>query len=422
MSAPRLRVIVGHRVQREVDLDGPVTVGRRPDNDVVLKDDAVSGHHGRIEPADEGWRYVDLGSMNGSLVAAGPRLGRGEAIELDDLTQILIGHTVLEFRPAGEAEPLGIGSGSGAASASGGSYASTPTAASVGAATPPPLEALTPPPLEAAALDDDGRRTTDLRRGRREPAVRHEGAQPGLILTPAVEPPSELAHDTGGMPSTDVDAARRPAPATPVAEHGEARGPARPARLLVVLGGGVEVHDLTDARVVLGRSAECGVEVPHPSVSDEHLELRHRDGRWQATDLGSTNGSRVDLAPLQGSRSLADLNHIIVGAVDVLFLDHARPAQGDLDAARFIEWLRRRRRIGRGQAKACLALVEAEGLRVEDALVRERVLAPGAVTELRHNAERGIDEPPTRGPLSLPAWAWISLGVLALALILSLVL
>ncbi|MDB4927600.1 MAG: modulated efflux pump with fused ATPase and integral rane subunit, partial [Myxococcaceae bacterium] len=46
----------------------PVTLGRRPDNTVVLASLWVSGHHCRIEAAGAGHRIVDAGSRNGLLV------------------------------------------------------------------------------------------------------------------------------------------------------------------------------------------------------------------------------------------------------------------------------------------------------------------------------------------------------------------
>jgi pSer/pThr/pTyr-binding forkhead associated (FHA) protein len=95
---PRVRVIHKQRVVREVPLAGPISIGRLPDNDLVLEDDLVSGHHGRIERTETGWRYVDTGSTNGSIVAAGPTLRRGEGHELSEDCQILLGATVLDVR------------------------------------------------------------------------------------------------------------------------------------------------------------------------------------------------------------------------------------------------------------------------------------------------------------------------------------
>lgn len=45
----------------------PASVGRRPDNDIVLSSRFVSGQHARIEPAGMAHRIIDLNSTNGLL-------------------------------------------------------------------------------------------------------------------------------------------------------------------------------------------------------------------------------------------------------------------------------------------------------------------------------------------------------------------
>jgi len=45
-----------------------LTIGRAPDNDVVLDDDRVSQHHARVEMRGEQAYIVDLGSSNGTFV------------------------------------------------------------------------------------------------------------------------------------------------------------------------------------------------------------------------------------------------------------------------------------------------------------------------------------------------------------------
>lgn len=45
-----------------------VTLGRNPDNDIVLPADGVSRHHTRIQATSLGWEVVDLGGINGTWV------------------------------------------------------------------------------------------------------------------------------------------------------------------------------------------------------------------------------------------------------------------------------------------------------------------------------------------------------------------
>jgi ABC-type multidrug transport system ATPase subunit/pSer/pThr/pTyr-binding forkhead associated (FHA) protein len=66
---PRLVVRVPGQAKWEVTLDRPAfAVGRKPDNDVVLAFDYVSGYHGKLEQRGAAWHYVDLGSTNGTFV------------------------------------------------------------------------------------------------------------------------------------------------------------------------------------------------------------------------------------------------------------------------------------------------------------------------------------------------------------------
>ncbi len=66
MNAPHdsLRVSV-NGVTRTFPGDGPITVGRTPDNDVIVVHPLVSRHHMTIERRPNGWTAVDQGSTNG---------------------------------------------------------------------------------------------------------------------------------------------------------------------------------------------------------------------------------------------------------------------------------------------------------------------------------------------------------------------
>ncbi|TMB48125.1 MAG: FHA domain-containing protein [Chloroflexi bacterium] len=70
-----------------------VSIGRAPDNDVVVGDPATSGHHGRIEVRGGSFWISDLGSTNGTLVNGEPVIDR----ELSDGDQIAIGQNTIRF-------------------------------------------------------------------------------------------------------------------------------------------------------------------------------------------------------------------------------------------------------------------------------------------------------------------------------------
>jgi len=60
--------------------DSPLRIGRSPDNDLMLRDPATSGHHARIERRGTQFWIIDLGSTNGTLV-------NGEPIQEKELKQ-----------------------------------------------------------------------------------------------------------------------------------------------------------------------------------------------------------------------------------------------------------------------------------------------------------------------------------------------
>jgi hypothetical protein len=67
---------------------------------------------------------------------------------------------------------------------------------------------------------------------------------------------------------------------------------------------------LSGSRVLIGRSRDCDVTLEDPNASRRHAELRNQDGHWIVTDLGSTNGvkvngRRVEEAVLQPGDELA---------------------------------------------------------------------------------------------------------------------
>lgn len=50
----------------------------------------------------------------------------------------------------------------------------------------------------------------------------------------------------------------------------------------------------SQAPLTLGRSADCGFRIDHPSISRAHAVLTQHDGHWHLQDAGSKNGSYVD--------------------------------------------------------------------------------------------------------------------------------
>lgn len=73
--------------------DNALRLGRSPDNDVILRDPATSGHHARLERRAETFWVVDLGSTNGTFV-------NGESVQEKELhtgDRITIGQNAIHF-------------------------------------------------------------------------------------------------------------------------------------------------------------------------------------------------------------------------------------------------------------------------------------------------------------------------------------
>jgi hypothetical protein len=83
---------------------------------------------------------------------------------------------------------------------------------------------------------------------------------------------------------------------------------------------------LTDGRrvqigtepLVIGRLPECGVVLADSNVSRRHAELRRAGDSVVLTDLGSTNGTRVNGAPIR-ERILASGDEVSVGSTRLIF-------------------------------------------------------------------------------------------------------
>ena len=90
--------------------------------------------------------------------------------------------------------------------------------------------------------------------------------------------------------------------------------------------GSVVIHEDGDERTVpltsdtvsIGRLADCDVVLKDKGASRKHAQLKRRDGRWTLTDLGSTNGTRLNGQTVQ-TRELADGDKITIGTTVIEF-------------------------------------------------------------------------------------------------------
>jgi len=108
---PRLLIRIPGQSLQETPLDRTAfSIGRKPDNDIVLSLDYVSGHHGRLEQRGMFWHYVDLGSTNGTLVngrrVQSAVLRDGDILRVGDTQGNSVGLTFRAVGALGAAAPV----------------------------------------------------------------------------------------------------------------------------------------------------------------------------------------------------------------------------------------------------------------------------------------------------------------------------
>ena len=144
---------------------------------------------------------------------------------------------------------------------------------------------------------------TDRRLGLGEFGIQTGVVQPEQDEPPAGAPPS-------GRTMVYSNAER-------LAEPLEQRARARAQTALLLLDGRRLVVGPTG--VTLGRSRECDVVLQDPNVSRQHAEIRPRGGSWVVADLGSTNGSRLNGRPIEGSEVIKAGDEIELGSTRLTF-------------------------------------------------------------------------------------------------------
>jgi hypothetical protein len=129
-----------------------------------------------------------------------------------------------------------------------------------------------------------------------------------------------------GLPEEEQEGGPEAAPSAGDFGHTMVYSPDRPARelepeldrrqaLLITEG---RRHVLSGERVLVGRSRECEVVVSDPNVSRRHIELRRGERGWDAVDLGSTNGMKVNGRRV-GHAALDPGDRITIGITDLTF-------------------------------------------------------------------------------------------------------
>jgi hypothetical protein len=90
------------------------------------------------------------------------------------------------------------------------------------------------------------------------------------------------------------------------------------ASVLVREDGKERLVPLSSNVVTIGRLADCDVVLKDKGASRKHAQLKVRNGTWTLTDLGSTNGTRLNGQTVQ-ARELTDGDTITIGSTVIEF-------------------------------------------------------------------------------------------------------
>ena len=78
-------------------------------------------------------------------------------------------------------------------------------------------------------------------------------------------------------------------------------------------------RELTQRRVVVGRSKDSDIQIPDPNISRRHAEIRQEGATYWIVDLDSTNGLEVNGRRLKRAK-LADGDRITIGSTEIKFV------------------------------------------------------------------------------------------------------
>jgi len=141
------------------------------------------------------------------------------------------------------------------------------------------------------------------------------------IETSVVQPEEEEVEVPAGAPepepSPPVSRTMVFSAAQRLAEPLEEAATVRSQRALLIYGGRRLVVGPRGA--TLGRSRDCDIVVDDANVSRQHAELRPRGGGWVLSDLGSTNGTRLNGRSIQTPEVVRPGDEIELGASLITF-------------------------------------------------------------------------------------------------------
>lgn len=147
--------------------------------------------------------------------------------------------------------------------------------------------------------------------------VVREGAREkgyGLVARPEIEFQTGERMKRGDL-VVEAELSEAPGPAS---EEQPAVAPARGGVASLVLDGGGQEWALDAERSVIGRLTGSEIEIQDPGASRKHAEIRRDGSDFVVVDLGSTNGTLLNDAPVSEA-NLEDGDRITIGRTVLRF-------------------------------------------------------------------------------------------------------
>ena len=93
--------------------------------------------------------------------------------------------------------------------------------------------------------------------------------------------------------------------------------------------------ELGDSDVTVGRLPENTIQHSDSGLSRHHCVVVNSDsGRWKIRDLGSRNGTKLNLKRIKGEEVLENGDTVKIGNIELKFIDPERPVRADIDQSK----------------------------------------------------------------------------------------
>ena len=81
----------------------------------------------------------------------------------------------------------------------------------------------------------------------------------------------------------------------------------------------MQVYDIDQPKIVVGRDDEADIIIDNPSVSRRHAEMRQEGVGWVVEDLGSSNGTFLHGQKIDGAQAIEAGDEIGFGKFSIVF-------------------------------------------------------------------------------------------------------